>query len=221
MRVLSKVRLISILLGALLLSVTLTVPLLAQDAMTEPVRVTTVHVETHPSQGDVREIEGATATLMATEAGVSLHMVTDELEANHVYSLWVVIMNNPAACATSPCTPSDVLGNVDGVQSEITWGDSILFSGESRAEFTAFIPTGDVVGGWYGNGLNDPLAAEIHMVINDHGEVIPELAANMLNSYRGGCTDESLPPPFPDNAKADGEPGPNTCRLIQDAIFVA
>jgi hypothetical protein len=42
----------------------------------------------------------------------------------------------------------------------------------------------------------------------------------MLNTYRGGCSDDSLPPPFPDSAKADGEAGPNACRLIQDAVFM-
>jgi hypothetical protein len=41
----------------------------------------------------------------------------------------------------------------------------------------------------------------------------------MLNTYRGGCSDESLPPPFPDTAKSDGEPGPNTCRLVQFTVF--
>jgi hypothetical protein len=87
-------------------------------------------------------------------------------------------------------------------------------------EFTAFLPVGEVVEGWFGNGLTNPLGAEIHLIINDHGEVIPEMAANMLNTYRGGCSDDSLPPPFPDSAKADGESGPNPCRLIQDAVFM-
>jgi len=41
----------------------------------------------------------------------------------------------------------------------------------------------------------------------------------MLNTYRSGCTDESLPASFPDTAKADGEPGPNTCALVQAAVF--
>ena len=215
MYLLSKGRLFLILLVALLLAV----PALAQEMMTETVVVTMTHVETHPSQGDVRILDTASATLMASEAGVALHMVTDELEENHVYTMWIVIINNPAGCATDMCAPPDVLGNSDGVQSEITWGDSLIFTSETRPEFNAFIAAGDVPEAWYGNGLPDPMAAEVHIVINDHGEVIPEMAGNMLNTYRGGCTDESLPPPFPDSAKADGEPGPNTCRLIQQAIF--
>lgn len=82
-----------------------------------------------------------------------------------------------------------------------------------------FVPTGDIQSAWYGNGLTNPTGAEVHLVINDHGVVIPEMIATMLNSFRGGCTDESLPPPFPDTAKADGDPGPNACRLVQFAII--
>ncbi len=206
-------------LGLLVLLTLLSIGVFAQDAMSETVQVTTVHVETHLSQGDVRDIEGATATLMASEAGVFVHMQTAELEEGHVYTMWVVIVNNPEACETSPCAPSDILGNSDAVQSEVTWGDSVLYSNEARMEFAAFLPTGDVVEPWFGNGITNPLEAEIHLIINDHGEVVSEMTATMLNTYRGGCTDESLPPPFPETATSDGEPGPNTCRLVQGAIF--
>jgi len=192
----------------------------AQDMMSETVQVTTVDVETHPSQGDVRVIDGTSATLVSSESGIWVSMQTDELETNHIYTLWVVVVNNPEACETSPCTASDILGNSDGVQSEITWGSGLLISDEARMEFSSFLPAGEVAEGWYGNGITNPLGAEVHLVVNDHGEVIPEMVATMLNTYRGGCTDESLPPPFPDTAKADGEPGPNTCRLVQVAILV-
>lgn len=198
----------------------LTFGVYAQDSWSETVQVTTTHVETHPSQGDVRIIEGASATLLSTEDGISVRMKTDELEEGHVYTFWVVIMNNPEACASSPCTPNDVLGNSEGVMSEATWGDSMLYTADARMEFSAYVPAGDVNEAWFGHGLTNPLGAEIHLVINDHGEAIPELVASMLNTYRGGCTDESLPPPFPESATSDGEPGENACRLIQDAIFI-
>jgi hypothetical protein len=193
----------------------------AEDMMTETVTVTTSHVETHPSQGDIRVIEGASATLVRSEEGLSIHMSTQEFEDGHVYSMWVVIMNNPAACKTNPCTPADVIGNSDEVKSDLTWGDSIVYdSDDGRMAFTAWVAAGDLPEPWYGNGLGDPMSVEVHLVINDHGEVIPDMVASMLNTYRGGCTDESLPAPFPETAKSDGEPGPNQCRLIQDAVFM-
>jgi len=42
----------------------------AQDMMSETVQVTTVDVETHPSQGDVRVIDGTSATLVSSESGI-------------------------------------------------------------------------------------------------------------------------------------------------------
>lgn len=190
-----------------------------QDMMSESMQVTNAPVETHASQGDVAVIEGGSAMLVSNENGIFAHMVTDNLEDGHVYTLWMVMINNPEACEASPCTAPEILGNSDALQSEVTWGDGILISDDGRAEFTAYVPAGDVQEAWYGNGLTNPTGAEVHLVINDHGELLPDMAAEMLNTYRGGCTDDSLPPPFPDSAKADGEAGPNACRLVQAAII--
>ncbi|MCP4211993.1 MAG: hypothetical protein GY764_11015 [Halieaceae bacterium] len=93
--------------------------------------------------------------------------------------------------------------------------------GESgEAHFAAFLPAGEVEDDpWFGNGFTNPTGAEIHLVINKHGPLITRRAGEMLNTYRGGCTDKSLPPSFPETAKVDGESGPNDCALVQAAIF--
>jgi hypothetical protein len=194
----------------------------AQDAMSETVsetmQITTAPVKTHRSQGDVMEIEGASATLVSSEHGIIVSFQTDGLEDSHVYSMWVAVVNNPEACEASPCNGADMFGNSDEVQSDVTWGDSILYdSADGRASFVAHLAVGDLPESWLGNGLTNPLGAHIHLVINDHGELIPEMASTMLNTYRGGCADEGLPPPFPETAKSDGEAGPNTCQMVQDA----
>jgi hypothetical protein len=188
------------------------------ETMSETMQVTTVPVKTLGENAMV--VEGASATLVTSEHGLFGTMETMGLEDGHVYTFWVGIFNNPEACAASPCTAADMTGNNDGVQGNLTWGDSILYSGEDgRMTFTAHVAAGDITEPWYDYGLTNPTGAEIHLVINDHGEFIPDMAASMLNTYRGGCTDESLPPPFPDSAKSDGEPGPNACTLIQVAII--
>ena len=210
-------RLLLVLLVLLTLS---SVGVMAQDMMTETAHVSTVQVTTHPSQGDVVDIEGTTATLLSTEGGIAIHLATSNLEVNHAYTLWVAMINNPEACTAKPCPGPEVLGNSEALQAEMTQGDSLLYSDEALMEFTSFIPVGDVPEGWFGNGLTNPMGAEIHLVVQDHGELIPDMAGMMLNTVRGGCTDESVPPPYPDGAKADGEPGPNTCRGMQLAIFM-
>jgi hypothetical protein len=42
---------------------------------------------------------------------------------------------------------------------------------------------------------------------------------DMTATYRAGCADAGLPEIFPETAKADGRPGPNTCQLYQSAVF--
>lgn len=176
-------------------------------------------VQTHPSQGDVRTVEGGQAQLHVTENGAMFSFRTDELVNGHVYTAWWVVVNNAQACPTVPCAPPDILGEPDLYQSEVTYGDGILVGDDGRMEFAGYLPTGAVAEPWIGNGFTNPVEAEIHIVINDHGPFIPEMASTMLNSYRGGCTDESLPGIFPDTAIADGEPGPNKCALVQFAVF--
>lgn len=195
--------------------------IMAQEMMSEMMaHLASVQITTHFSQGDVVDIEGATATLLSTEDGIAIRFATKNLEVNHAYTMWVAIINNPQACTTDPCGP-DVLGNPDVVKTEMLQGDSLFYTENALMEFTTFIPVGDAPEGegWFGNGLTNPLEAEIHVVIQDHGVLIPELAGDMLNTVRGGCTDESVPPPYPDSAKSDGEAGPNTCRGIQAAII--
>lgn len=191
----------------------------AQDAVEINARLTTVPIMTHPSQGDMTEIEDATATVLATEDGIAVRFATNNLEEDHVYTLWVAMMNNPEECSARPCPGPETLTNSDLIQTEVTQGDSLLYSDNTRMELTAFIPVGDISDSWFENGLTNPTGAEIHLVLMDHGELIPEMATEMLNTTRGGCTDESVPPPYPDSAKSDGEPGPNTCRGMQLVII--
>ncbi len=172
--------------------------------------------KTEPARG----ITGARAILRTDAQGALLRLDTAELVPGHVTTAWWVIMNNPAACSATPCTPEDVIGRAEEVGTQIVYADGAVNTDDGRAGFVAYLPSGEVGNGWYDQPFTDPEGAEIHLVLNDHGPLIPALAASMLNSYRGGCSTESLPSPFPDTAKSDGLPGPNQCRLIQDAIFV-
>jgi hypothetical protein len=172
------------------------------------------------AQSGTGPVEGAHATLNTNANGASFTFHATQLNPGHVYTVWFVAINAPENCATSPCTaPADVLGNTEGVQANITYGAGHVVGESGQATFAGFIPAGDMSNGWFGTPFTNPLGAEIHLVLNDHGPKIAELVSNMLHTYRGGCTDESLPPPFPATAIADGIPGPNTCRLYQVAIF--
>lgn len=188
----------------------------AAPAVAVPV---TTQVMTHPSQGEVRTVEGAQSTLVKTEKGAMLSITTGDLTPGHVYTLWVIVINKPEVCASSPCTGKDFLGNSAGVASDVIYGDGVIAGQDGKITLTAWIPAGAWSGSWYGNGFTNALGAEIQATINDHGPVIAGREYEMLTSYRAACTDESLPPPFPDTAKADGAAGPNKCALMQFTIF--
>ncbi|MET1413382.1 hypothetical protein ABVF61_13990 [Roseibium sp. HPY-6] len=168
-----------------------------------------------------KHIGGSEARLSRTDHGVTMTLETAELVPGSVTTAWWVIMTRPENCSATPCTAEDVIGRAAEVGTQIVYADGVVNDPQGRAVFAAYLPAGTVDGGWYDQNFNEPQSAEIHLVLNDHGPLIAGIAASMLTSYRGGCRDDSLPPPFPDTAKADGAPGPNTCRLIQDAIFTA
>ncbi|WP_434053923.1 MAG: hypothetical protein RDA78_03200 [Roseibium sp.] len=168
-----------------------------------------------------KPIKGSEARLSRTASGATMTLRTAELVPGHVTTAWWVIMTRPENCSATPCTAEDVIGRAAEVGTQIVYADGAVNAPDGHAEFAAYLPAGSVFGGWYDQSFDAPQESEIHLVLNDHGPLIPDIAAAMLTSYRGGCRDDSLPPPFPDTAKADGTVGPNACRLIQDAIFTA
>ncbi len=209
----------------IVLGLTLALALItAAPAHAAPPRMETTHVGWH-MQAQMLDgkpagaIEGATARLVATDAGASVILRTHGLEPGHAYTLWYVVINNPEACAGTPCTGPDILLNPQ-VDAQVTFGAGTVTGNSGRATFAAHMPVGPVDGWLADRTFHNPRGAEYHFVINDHG---PKLAAHMpgmIHTYRGGCSDDSpFPPIFPDTALADGEPGPNRCLLTQVAIF--
>jgi hypothetical protein len=201
----------------------LSILLVALPAMTVtatgmPAEHTTAVVATHPSQGPVTVVNGATARLTANDAGITVTVRTNGLDLKHAHTLWVIIINRPDLCLTSPCTPNDVLTRTDIVEANVVYGGGRVVRSDTST-FMAHLPVGEIEGGWYDHPLIDPRGAQVHLVINDHGPIIPGLTLEMTRTYRAGCTDASIPPLFPDTARADGTPGPNACRLVQTVLF--
>jgi hypothetical protein len=183
------------------------------------IQKTEAPVMSHPALGEMVTIENAAALLLTDDDGASISMRTALLTPGHVYTAWWLIVNNPEACAARPCTPTDVLNNTEAVKADVGYADGLVADENGRGNFAAYLPVGELTDYWFGNGLTNPRGAEIHIVIHDHGPVIPELAANMLMTYRGGCTDGSLPPTFPDFTKEFGKAGGNTCKMVQVVQF--
>lgn len=207
---------LTVLLGAALI-LTLLVPPATAAAVVE-----TTTVSWHAQQaamGHTGQVDGAHARLVRNESGISYSISPRELTPGHAYTLWLVVINNPDACTSSPCSGGDVVLNPD-TRSQVRYAAGTVAGNSGHGTLAGAVREGPL-SGWLPDGaLEDAMTAEVHLVINDHGPKIVSHMPGMIQTYRGGCADSSpFPPIFPATALADGEPGPNECRLFQAAVF--
>jgi hypothetical protein len=173
----------------------------------------------HPQTGLSGPVApGAQATLVRRPDGIRFGIQTSELRPGHAYTVWFVVINNPSACAATPCSGPDIVLNPD-TDSQVTYGAGHISGGSGRGGFAGSFQAGGIEGWLPDGGLWDPMTAQIQLVLNDHGTMLPAYMPEMTHTYRAGCTDASIPPIFPDTARADGTPGPNACQLYQVAAF--
>ena len=116
-----------------------------------------------------------------------------------VYTLWLCGFDAPEECADNPCTLDELMGGVgesfcqwaDGDIARVTNG-KLRFRGRSNR-------TTEVI---LGDGLDNVMGSEIHLVVRTHGApILSELGA-MLTTFNGGCP-------------------PNTCQDEQASIILA
>lgn len=193
----------------------------------------TTELKTHPSQGEVTVVEDAVVRQIAHENGMFVNIDTNGLTPGHVHTLWFVSINNPAGCfdpdavaakrkaRAEDCTSFDVLKRTAMTDADVGYAGGVVVGKDGTASFSWHQSIGELNAAWFGNGMKSSQQSEIHLVINDHGPVIEGRVGDMLSTYRDGCKDESIPKPMPSTARADGKAGPNTCRLVQFAVFKA
>lgn len=174
---------------------------------------------TPPSGQTPGPITGTTALLVTSPDGASMHLTSKDLTPGHAVTIWFVALQNPALCEKNPCTPMEAMGMPEMETVAVNGGGTVV-PANGQVEVSAHLPVGAVPTNLFETDFVSPMTAEYHLVIHDHGPLIPELAADMLSSFRGGCTLESVPPHYPDSARSDGEGGPNTCISRQVALFV-
>ena len=132
------------------------------------------------------------SSLFRSKGGVFFTLTTSGLTPGDAVTLWMAVFNNPEFCATSPCTPADFANPaVDGTLLN-TGGRIIGLDGS--ATFGAYRAVGDLTGARPGvgtlNGLVDPLRAQIHLVVRDHGAAQignPTVLQEQLSLFFGGC----------------------------------
>ncbi|MCK0143615.1 hypothetical protein [Aliiroseovarius sp. F20344] len=165
-------------------------------------------------------IDGSKVMLERSAAGAAMILETSELKPGHAITVWFVAIQSPENCASNPCTPMEAMGMVDKMNSVATNAGGTVVAADGSIRVQGFLPVGEVAGNFYDTTFTAPETSEYHIVVHDHGPLIPELAADQISSFRGGCTAESVPPFYPDSSRTDGEGGPNSCITQQVALFV-
>lgn len=160
------------------------------------------------------------STVTRTARGATATMDLAEIRPNHVFTLWWVVYNNPEQCSATPC-PADELFNPDTGASFFGAGSGRVSDAFGHVRLEAGIVAGaglpeDVEGVFLGEGLTDPLGAEIQLVVRDHGNADElaaedELGAALSTLFGGGC-------PF---VVTDPDAEPHDCREPAIAFHLA
>ncbi len=208
----------TIVLAVVALSAALIAPAAAAGAEQQTVGVSW-HAQ-QASQGKSGPVAGASAQLVRNDNGIAYRLSTTGLESGNAYTLWLVVVNNPSACTSNPCAAPEIINN-PATDSQVRFAAGRLAGASGIGTFAGHVSEGTLSGWLSDRSLEDARGAEIHLVVNDHGPALSEFMPGMIKTYRGGCSNASpFPGVFPATALADGEVGPNICRLYQAAVFL-
>lgn len=203
---------------ALSLTAGLSRTIVAQDATPEPVEISHITsvapVYAWPTEFWAgTTIPGAHSTYVVNDQGASVTIHTSGLTPGHTVTMWLVIFNNPEGCSkptdVTRCGENDLLmfdgdAAIDGV---VAYGSGQVIGPDGSGSFDAFVATGDAS---YvlmmGDGLTNPLGADVHVVLRDHGPVVGDLLADQLTTFGGGCNNAP---------EGTGTPGDYACQGIQ------
>lgn len=97
-----------------------------------------------------------------------------------VFTGWMFIFNNPAACSDGICNGDD-LGNPDSRGGAYNFGGHVV--GGSTLNLTGHVSVGEEP--FAGMPLDNPAGAEIHLAVAPHGMVLPELLPTQITTPIG------------------------------------
>jgi hypothetical protein len=129
-----------------------------------------------------KKIPGAYSVLHRNDTGVALEIDTRALPEG-TYTVWWVIWNDPGECAAVPCGLGDLF--VPGNDLGFATG-GLVSSRNGKLHVASGLSVDDLTNMLLGVGLTDPHAAEIHMVVQWHGPIVPEVVHEQLQSPPGG-----------------------------------
>jgi hypothetical protein len=189
-------------------------PATAQDAAPPATQMSTNSAYGFPGTAwPGQPILGSSSSYVAFEDGVSATFDTTGLEPGHVVTMWWVVFNHPELCTNGEgglrCGEPDLLtmGGDEAIEGSVLHAGGHIVGPDGAGHYGSFLSTGDTSGVMIaGPGLTNPLGADVHLVLRDHGPVQEGLLVDALASYGGGC----IEPP-----DGTGTPGDFDCVEVQ------
>jgi hypothetical protein len=147
--------------------------------------------------GNPKAVVG-TSTLTRTDSGIALVLHTTGLQAGHTVTIWWMIFNHPQACRNGAYTPEDPYDPPRCGMADVQNPDaglSVLYAAgnivdeDGEADFGAYLREGDTDGAIMGLelGLLDAAAADVHLVVRDHGPVDPRHVVEQIHTFDDFC----------------------------------
>lgn len=163
---------------------------------------------------DGSTVPNSISTLTTSRNGATMTIRTSDLPVNTANTVWWVIFNHPDKCTNTAssfrCGISD-LTNSD-VHPSLLFATGNIVGRSGIGSFTAHINPFDKTGALFGPGLINPQGADIHLVVHNHGALIPGMVNEQIHTFGGGCNNNT---DFP----GAGTPGPNICQDLQFAVL--
>ncbi len=152
-------------------------------------------------------IESTEAKLHRMPEGTYVTAKTHGLEPGHAVTMWWVVFNEPSLCSGGECGEDDVFNldekggfilNADGsppmnhemiekVGISALRADGRVIGAAGTATYKGFLPVGDDSDAAFGGGMQDPMKAEVHLVLRDHMVPSADKLSDALNTIHGGC----------------------------------
>jgi len=134
--------------------------------------------------------DSAVSTIIRGDQGVTITIHTKNLDPGP-HTVWVLMWNDPESCTGAQglaCSPPPF--GPDPPDS-VAFGAGGIVGASGKGNFGFRLNVGDtsgVIGGTVQAGLTDAAGAELHVIIADHGDIIPGMIQEQLsNPGDAGC----------------------------------
>jgi hypothetical protein len=135
-------------------------------------------------QSDGSIVPGSSSLLVRTDYSVSMNLQTSQLPPRHTVTVLWAIFNHPEFCSRGHfglrCGPADL--SKPQVQASQVFATGHVIGSNGIANFGTHLAVGDTSNALFGPGLINPMGADIHIIVFDHGEADPALMPSQIDS---------------------------------------